>query len=283
MNRARQDNSTPTNRNLSPFFVLGLFAAVAFLSELLIMILLKYLPLPAPYPMILDAALLVVLIFPALFFLVYKPLATEAAKQRKIKGELEVSHQILLTVLDSLDAVVYVADIQTYELLFLNKYARKIFGDNVGKICWQVLQTNQHGPCAFCTNDQLISEDGEIKGMYAWEFQNTKNKRWYDIRDRAIRWIDGRLARLEIATDFTERKLAEVEKEKLINELQRALDQIKALQGIVPICSYCKKIRNDEGYWKQVEDYVSQYTGAQFSHSICPDCMTDNFPEYKDE
>jgi PAS domain-containing protein len=244
------------------------------------MILLKYLPLPAPYPMILDAVLLVVLIFPALFFFVYKPLATEAVKQRKIKDELEVSQQILQTVLDSLDAVVYVTDIQTYELLFLNKYARKIFGDNVGKICWQVLQTDQHGPCAFCTNDQLISEDGEIKGMYAWEFQNTKNKRWYDIRDRAIRWSDGRLARLEIATDFTERKLAEVEKEKLINKLQMALDQIKALQGILPICSYCKKIRSDEGYWKQVEDYLGQCTGAQFSHGICPDCMKKNFPEY---
>ena len=118
--------------------------------------------------------------------------------------------------------------------------------------------------------------------MWAWEFQNTKSKGWFDIRDRASRWVDGRLARLEIATDFTERKSAEVKKEKLINKLQMALDQIKTLQGIIHICSHCKKIRSDEGYWKPVEDYVGQHTGARFSHSIWPDCMTENFSAYED-
>ncbi len=283
MNGLTQENPEPINRNLSPFFVLGFFALVAFVAELLIMILLRYIALPAPYLIFLDAVLLVVLIFPALFFLVYKPLASEAAKHKKTKDGLEISQQILEKVLDSLDAVVYVADIKTCELLFLNKHARNIFGDNVGKICWQVLQSDQQGPCSFCTNDKLISENGEIKEMYVWEFQNTQNKRWFDIRDRAIRWVDGRLARLEIATDFTERKLAEVEKEKLITKLQLALDQVKKLQGILPICSHCKKIRSDEGYWKQVEDYVGQHTGARFSHSICPDCMTENFSEYTDK
>ena len=121
----------------------------------------------------------------------------------------QTSHETLLAILNSLDAVVYVADIQTHELLFLNRYAQSIFGDGVGKPCWQVLQSNQTAPCDFCSNDKLLSESGEITGPYAWEFQNTANSRWYDIRDRAIKWIDGRTVRLEIATDITDRKQAE--------------------------------------------------------------------------
>jgi len=57
-----------------------------------------------------------------------------------------------------------------------------------------------------------------------------------------------------------------------INELQDALDHIKTLQGILPICAYCKKIRDDQNYWQQVENYISKATDASFSHSICPDC-----------
>jgi phosphoserine phosphatase RsbU/P len=58
-------------------------------------------------------------------------------------------------------------------------------------------------------------------------------------------------------------------------ELEKALDEVKSLQGIVPICSKCKKIRDDDGFWQKVEQYVSERTGAQFSHSYCPTCLQD--------
>lgn len=58
-----------------------------------------------------------------------------------------------------------------------------------------------------------------------------------------------------------------------VNEIQQALDHIKTLQGILPICSYCKKIRDDQNYWQQVESYISKATDASFTHSICPDCF----------
>lgn len=57
-----------------------------------------------------------------------------------------------------------------------------------------------------------------------------------------------------------------------IRELEEALSQVKQLQGLLPICSYCKKIRDDQNYWQQVEEYISKHSRAQFSHSICPDC-----------
>ena len=66
---------------------------------------------------------------------------------------------------------------------------------------------------------------------------------------------------------------------KKILELSRALDHIKTLQGIIPICSFCKKIRDDQGYWDQVENYISQHSDARFSHSFCPECMDKHYPD----
>jgi phosphoserine phosphatase RsbU/P len=57
-----------------------------------------------------------------------------------------------------------------------------------------------------------------------------------------------------------------------VHELMDALSQVKQLQGILPICSHCKKVRNDQNYWQQVEGYISAHTEVQFSHSVCPDC-----------
>ena len=115
----------------------------------------------------------------------------------------------IASILDRLDALVYVADMQTYELLYLNEYGRAIWGQYQGKACWQLLQAEQQGPCRFCSNAQLVDPDGRPAGVHVWEFQNTANGRWYQCRDQAIPWTDGRLVRLEIATDITERKRME--------------------------------------------------------------------------
>ncbi len=119
------------------------------------------------------------------------------------------SYLSLITVLNSLDALVYVSDMDTYELLFTNEYGRVIWGDIQGKTCWQVLQKAQTGPCTFCTNKLLVDASGNPSGVYVWEFCNTVNKRWYQCRDQAIHWVDGRTVRLEIATDITDRKRME--------------------------------------------------------------------------
>ncbi len=73
--------------------------------------------------------------------------------------------------------------------------------------------------------------------------------------------------------DITERKRAEQKREKLIGELKAALAQVKPLGGLLPICAGCKKIRDDNGYWSQVESYISKHTDAQFTHGYCPECI----------
>ncbi len=86
-----------------------------------------------------------------------------------------------------------------------------------------------------------------------------------------------------ICRDITERKQYEEERSALINELQTALEEIKSLRGIIPICSTCKRIRDDEGYWEQVDDYISKHTQVHLSHGICPECMKTLYPELSKE
>ena len=82
-----------------------------------------------------------------------------------------------------------------------------------------------------------------------------------------------------ILHDITKRKKAEEERKKVVFELQNALAKIKTLRGLIPICANCKKIRNDEGYWQQVEIYVKDHSEAEFTHSVCPECMKKLYPE----
>jgi hypothetical protein len=73
----------------------------------------------------------------------------------------------------------------------------------------------------------------------------------------------------------------EKEKEELIEELQRAFQEVKTLRGFLPICANCKKIRNDEGYWQQIEGYIQEHSEAVFSHGICPACADLLYPELR--
>ena len=99
---------------------------------------------------------------------------------------LEESHQRLLTILNGMEAMVYLADMTSYEVLFLNQSAAQSFGQVLGQPCYRVLQ-GLEAPCPFCTNDRLVNADGSPAGVYAWEFQNQLNHRWYDLRDCAVR------------------------------------------------------------------------------------------------
>jgi hypothetical protein len=84
-----------------------------------------------------------------------------------------------------------------------------------------------------------------------------------------------------IASHLLEKK--DREQQELIKNLQSALKEIKTLRGIVPICSFCKKIRDDKGYWSQVDAYVSQHTDAKFSHGVCPECMEKHYLNNSDD
>ncbi|MFM1920180.1 MAG: hypothetical protein RLZZ303_1814 [Candidatus Hydrogenedentota bacterium] len=70
-----------------------------------------------------------------------------------------------------------------------------------------------------------------------------------------------------------------IEQRAVNMQLAEALENLKTLHGLLPICSYCKNVRNDEGYWDRIEDYLHQHSDADFTHSICPTCLRENFPD----
>jgi diguanylate cyclase len=80
--------------------------------------------------------------------------------------------------------------------------------------------------------------------------------------------------------DISERQRIQEERERLIAELQQALADVRVLGGLVPICAHCKRIRDDTGYWNQIEGYLRERSALQFSHGICPDCRRTRYPEY---
>ena len=82
-----------------------------------------------------------------------------------------------------------------------------------------------------------------------------------------------------VAINITEQKKAEQERDKMVLELKKAMAEIKILQGILPICASCKKIRDDQGSWNQIESYIRKHSEAEFSHGICPDCARELYPD----
>ena len=131
-------------------------------------------------------------------------LGAEVERRKEAHEAMQLSQEVLRTILDSIDATIYVADIQTHEILFMNKYMQEAFGgDRIGDQCWQAFR-NGNGPCRDCSNPRLLDDQKRPTGVHSWEGQNPITDRWYMNYDRAVKWIDGRMVRIQIAFDVTE-------------------------------------------------------------------------------
>ena len=91
---------------------------------------------------------------------------------------------------------------------------------------------------------------------------------------------DGTYISLGSLTDVTKEMKAEEERESLLSQLREALNNVKILSGLVPICASCKQIRDDQGYWNQIDEYITRHSDVKFSHGICPDCAKKLYPDY---
>ncbi len=103
---------------------------------------------------------------------------------------------------------------------------------------------------------------------------------WLEARGAPTPLTDGGILWDGFLLDITRRKQTEEQRDKLIEELEKALSEVKTLKGIFPICASCKKIRDDKGYWNQIESYIRYHTEAEFSHGICPDCAKKLYPDF---
>ena len=96
---------------------------------------------------------------------------------------------------------------------------------------------------------------------------------WYETSVGPLKHNGQITGIIQITSDITDRKQTEEERIRLIQELQESLAKVNTLSGLLPICAWCKKLRDDKGYWKSVEEYISAHTGAEFTHGMCPECF----------
>ena len=191
------------------------------------------------------------------------------SQEDKLKAEREK----LYAILDRLPAFVCLRDKESY-IIFCNSHFMEQFGHGVGKLCYEVISCGEN-LCKTCpTNKVFKTNIHEV-----WELVDPNTNLNYQIYDYPFKDIDGSPLVLKLGIDITDRRTAEVRREKLINDLEKALSAIKTLRGFLPICASCKNIRDDRGSWNQVDDYISKHTDVEFTHSICPDCKDKLYPE----
>lgn len=104
-------------------------------------------------------------------------------------------------------------------------------------------------------------------------------QKYFEVHTSPLSKINDGGGKSIVFHDITQWKISETERENLVHRLQTTMAEVKTLSGLLPICASCKKIRNDQGYWQNVEEYVHQHSEAEFSHGICPDCLAKLYPE----
>jgi PAS domain-containing protein/anti-sigma regulatory factor (Ser/Thr protein kinase) len=172
-------------------------------------------------------------------------------EQDNAQQNLREHFKQLNTIFDSMNAIVYVADIETYDLLFVNSFAEDFFGQGwEGRKCYDFLQKGIDRPCAFCTNSRLL-DNGKPGKPVVWEFCNTSNQRWYECFDKAIYWTDNRLVRLEVAMDITERKGLEQIKDDLLSSMSHEMRT-----PLTAVSGFAELLLNETGLPKEHKRHV---------------------------
>ena len=167
-----------------------------------------------------------------------------------------------------------------YQVLWANKVIRDIFGHVEGKKC-HLAFNQQFGICLDCGVKKVL-ENNLPEYVHEQTGKDINGRQiWSKIIATPLRNAAGAVdSVLEVVLPISEYKMLEQAQLRLITELKNALIEVKKLSGMLPICSSCKKIRDDEGYWKQIETYIKDHSEAQFSHSICPQCAQQLYSDF---
>jgi PAS domain S-box-containing protein len=207
----------------------------------------------------------------------------DITKLKQAEEELRNEKALLDALMDHIPDSIYFKDRQCRHIRVNRKEMQDLHIDDMNQIIGKTdvdLWGEEFGRNTFL-NDQHLIESGEpIIGQIECR-QLKDSKLWTSTTKVPFRDPDGQIIGLVgITRDISEFMKTQQERERLIKELQDALADIKTLSGLVPICSNCKKIRDDKGYWTQLEAFIQEHSEARFSHGICPDCMEKLYPDF---
>jgi PAS domain S-box-containing protein len=173
-------------------------------------------------------------------------------------------------------------------IVFWNNAALEMFGyqekEIIGRSLTILMPENFRAAHQKGLSEHPSKGDSRIIGKTVEMIGLTKDGGQFPIELSISSWKSGKeLFYTGVIRDISERKQIEQERDQLIKDLQRSLATVKRLSGMLPICASCKKIRDDKGYWNQIEAYIHEHSDATFSHGICPECAKKLYPEYYKE
>jgi PAS domain-containing protein len=197
---------------------------------------------------------------------------------RSAEEKIRKKEEKLRYILDNIPDIIFEVDAEL-NVLWANKVALDINPNAVGQACYKAFHSNDT-ICEGCYCFKAL-ETGRIEmGIMHHPASKAAETSYWENIGVPLKSSDGNVSTiLEVSRDITDRMNAEAEREKLISELRTALTKVKTLSGLLPICSYCKKIRDDKGYWNQIEAYIRDRSEAEFSHSICQECANKYHPD----
>jgi PAS domain S-box-containing protein len=213
-------------------------------------------------------------------------LELEITEHKHAEEALWEERQRLTGIIKGTNVGTWEWNVQTGETIFNDRWA-EIIGytlDEISPVSIEVWMKYAY-PDDLKVSGELLEKHfrGEID---YYEFESRMKHKdghlvWVLDRGKVTSWTEEGKPLMMMGThqDITERKREEDERDKLVAELQKALSEVKTLQGFLPICSYCKNIRDDKGYWSKIESYINKHSGAEFSHGICPECAKKLYPD----
>jgi PAS domain S-box-containing protein len=203
---------------------------------------------------------------------------SDVTKRRKAEKELMESEEKYRRIVETANDGILLLD-ENGKILFANRRITGLLGFEGSELAGKSFKEIQDlsGPSAGNCNEAPVENECKLvrkNGLPLWV--SVRYSSPFEFQANAS-------ASIAMLTDITQRKAMEAEREKHIAELREALSSVKRLQGMLPICMYCKKIRNDKGYWEQVESYISEHSEALFTHSLCEECYKKKFPDFYEQ
>ncbi|HEY2082034.1 MAG TPA: PAS domain S-box protein [Verrucomicrobiae bacterium] len=206
-----------------------------------------------------------------------------AAQERKIRRQAQLAMAHLASIVETCDDAI-ISQTLGGTILSWNLGAEQMFGypaeDMVGESIESLVPPEQHHEISSIRD--VIEHGRRVERIETTRLRRDGTPIDVSITVSPIKNGDGNIHGASIVLrDITDRKRQEKERLRLIHELTDALRHVKTLNGLLPICASCKKIRNDSGYWEQVETYIRSRSNAEFTHGICPDCVRSLYPQYQ--